>query len=198
MVVVFSLRKEFSRRMTTQRSSFEYLTCFALSKFSFYLIIYQFNALFDLPFCCLFQPSIFCPNCFFFKIKESFCLASWLECSVELCLQQVGASLHFKQAVKWNRARLSCSRTSFNSFFWSFSIPLSSSIISNSWSIDGYRANLTLLLFLPGALQGQLGWKLQGKTFFLAFMGKQLFQITRWQVKEKGSCYVTQKFSHYP
>ena len=103
--------------------SSQYLTCFALSKFSFYLIIYQFNALFDLPFCCLFQPSIFCPNCFFFKIKESFCLASWLECSVELCLQQVGASLHFKQAVKWNRARLTCSCTSFNSFFWSFSIP---------------------------------------------------------------------------
>ena len=53
-------------------------------------------------------------------------------------------------------------------------------------------------MFLPGAMQGQLGWKLQGKTFFLAFMGKQLFQITRWQVKEKGSCYVTQKFSHNP
>ena len=72
------------------------------------------------------------------------------------------------------------------------------SIISNSFSIDGYQANLTLILFLLGAMQGQVGWKLQGKTFFLAFMGKQLFQITRWQVKEKGSCYVTQKFSHYP
>ena len=72
------------------------------------------------------------------------------------------------------------------------------SIISNSFSIDGNRANLTLMVFLPGALQGQVWWKLQGKTFFLAFMGKQLFQITRWQVKEKDSCYVTQKFSHYP
>ena len=72
------------------------------------------------------------------------------------------------------------------------------SIISNSFSIDGNRANLTLMVFLPGALQGQVWWKLQGKTFFLVFMGKQLFQITRWQVKEKGSCYVTQKFSHYP
>ena len=60
-----------------------------------------------------------------------------------------------------------------------------------------YWANSILMLFLPGAMQGQRGWKLQGKTFFLAFMGKQLFQITRWQVKERGSCYVTQKFSHY-
>ena len=65
-------------------------------------------------------------------------------------------------------------------------------------AFTGKRKNKTLIMFLPGAMQGQLGWKLQGKTFFLAFMGKQLFQITRWQVKEKGSCYVTQKFSHYP
>ena len=51
-------------------------------------------------------------------------------------------------------------------------------------------------MFLPGAMQGQLGWKLQGKTFFLAFMGKQLFQITRWQVKE--ATYDNQNFAHYP
>ena len=80
--------------------SSQYLTCFALSKFLFYLIIYQFNALFDLPFRCVFQPSIFLFKLAFFNTKESFWLASWLECSVELCLQQVGASLHFKQAMK--------------------------------------------------------------------------------------------------
>ena len=64
--------------------------------------------------------------------------------------------------------------------------------------MDGNRTNLTLMLYLPGVMQGQVWWELQRKTFFLAFMGKQLFQITRWQVKEKGSYYVTQKFSHYP
>jgi len=61
-----------------------------------------------------------------------------------------------------------------------------------------YWANSILMLFLPGAIARTAWMEITRKTFFLAFMGKQLFQITRWQVKEKGSCYVTQKFSHYP
>ena len=48
-------------------------------------------------------------------------------------------------------------------------------------------------MFLPGAMQGQLGWKLQGKTFFLAFMGKQLFQITG-KSKRKAAVMLLKSF----
>ena len=61
--------------------------------------------------------------------------------------------------------------------------------------MDGfYWANLTLMFFLPGAMQGQRGWKLQGKTFFLLLWATNSFKLHAGKSKRKAAVMLLKSF----